>query len=195
MFREMRSTVAITLVGFVLAAVLGLLISRCGGADEPPVGLIAAAALTSPSGESIGTVTFTQAETGVLIQAEAQGLEPGGHAFIVHSVGACAPDFSAAGDHFDPDDTKQGFVHPNWNQRSSEAGGHGGDLPNIYASTDGSARADFYTNGITLQADQKHSIFDADGSAIVIHENPDTYMGEHSDTGRRVACGVIQLQQ
>ena len=195
MFRGMRSTVAITLAGFVLAAALGLLISRFGSGDEPPVGLIAAATLTSPSGESIGTVTFTQAETGVLVQAEAQGLEPGGHAFIVHSVGACAPDFSAAGDHFDPDDTKQGFVHPNWNQRDSEAGGHGGDLPNIYASADGSARADFFTNGITLQADQKHSIFDADGSAIVIHENPDTYMGEHSDTGGRVACGVIQPRQ
>ena len=195
MFREMRSTVAITLVGFALAAVLGLLISRFGSADELPEGLEAAAMLTSPSGESIGTVTFTQAETGVLIQAEAQALEPGGHAFIIHSVGACAPDFSAAGDHFDPDDTKQGFVHPNWNQRNSEAGGHGGDLPNIYASADGSARADFFTNGITLQDGQKHSIFDADGSAIVIHEKPDTYTGEHSDTGGRVACGVIQPQQ
>ena len=192
MFRETRSTVAIVLIGFVLAAALGLLISRFGSADQPTVGLKAAAMLTSPSGESMGAVTFTQTDTGVLIEAEAQGLEPGGHAIAIHSVGACTPDFSAAGDHFDPSNVERGFVHPNWDQRNSDAGGHGGDLPNIYAAADGSARADFFTNGITLQSDMDHSVFDSDGSAIVIYEKPDTYMGEHLDTGGRVACGVIQ---
>ena len=194
MFREMRSTVLIVSFGFVIAALLGLLIVRCGATDQPPTGLEATAVLASPSGESIGSVTFTQADTGVLIEAEAQGLDPGGHAIAVHSVGACTPDFSNAGDHFDPSNVERGFIHPNWDRRNSNAGGHGGDLPNIYAATDGSARADFFTNGITLQADMDHSVFDSNGSAIVIYEKPDTYMGEHSDTGRRVACGVIQQQ-
>ena len=192
MFREMRSTLFITLAGFVIAAVVGLMIFRYGQADQPEIGLKATAVLTSPSGESIGTVQFTQAATGVLVAAEAEGLEPGGHAFIIHAVGSCTPDFSAAGDHFNPDDSRHGFVHPNWSQRSSTSGGHGGDLPNIYAAADGSARADFFTNGITLQDGQKHSVFDADGAAIVVHERPDAYGEVESDTGERVACGVIQ---
>ena len=192
MFREMRSTVIIVSFGLVIAALLGLLIVRFGAADQPQIGLKANAVLTSPSGESMGAVAFTQADTGVLIEAEAQGLEPGGHSVAIHSVGSCTPDFSAAGDHFDPDDGERGFVHPNWDRKNSDAGGHGGDLPNIYAATDGSARADFFTNGITLQTDMEHSIFDSNGSSIVIYEKPDTYLGEHSDTGRRVACGVIQ---
>ena len=71
------------------------------------------------------------------------------------------------------------------------ARGHGGDLPNIYAASDGSARADFFTVGIALDTNQPHSIFDADGSAIIVHEHPDAYGEEESDTGNRVACGVI----
>ena len=128
----------------------------------------------------------------MLVAAEAEGLEPGGHAFIIHAVGSCTPDFSAAGDHFNPDESRHGFIHPNWNQRDSSAGGHGGDLPNIYAAADGSARADFFTDGVTLQDGQRHSVFDADGSAIVVHERPDAYREVESDTGERVACGVIQ---
>ena len=192
MFREMRSTLLITSLGFVIAAVVGLLIFRYGQADQPELGLKAKAVLTSPSGESIGTVGFTQTATGVLVAAEAQGLEPGGHAFIVHAIGSCSPDFSAAGDHFNPDNSRHGFAHPNWSQRNSSFGAHGGDLPNLYAAADGSARADFFTAGVTLQDNERHSIFDADGSAIVIHEKPDAYGEEESDTGQRVACGVIQ---
>ena len=192
MFRDIRLTVAITLLGCLLAAVLGLTLTDFGNADESYVGLRAAAVLHSPSGESIGAVTFTQAATGVLVQAEARGLEPGGHAFIVHSVGACSPDFAAAGDHFNPENVRHGFVHPNWNRRDTDTRGHGGDLPNIYAAADGSAKADFFTGGFTLQEDENHSIFDADGSAIIVHEKPDSY-GEHeNDTGERVACGVIE---
>ena len=191
-FREIRSPLLIGSLGFVIAALVGLLIVRYGAADEPQIGLKATAVLTSLTGASIGTVEFTQASTGVLVAAEAKGLEPGGHAFIVHDVGSCAPDFSAAGDHFNPEGTGHGFAHPNWSMRDSSSGGHGGDLPNIYAASDGSARADFFTDGITLQDGERHSVFDADGSAVVVHEKPDSY-GEHeSDTGERVACGVIQ---
>ena len=78
MLRETRSTVIIFFIGFVIAAVVGLLIFRFGSADEPELGLQASAELASASGESIGTVRFTQAEHGVLIEAEASGLEPGG---------------------------------------------------------------------------------------------------------------------
>ena len=180
------------LLGCLVAAILGLLLTDFGSADESYVGLSATAVLSSPSGESIGAVTFTQAATGVLVQAEVRGLEPGGHAVIVHSVGSCSPDFSAAGDHFNPENVRHGFVHPNWNRRDVDSRGHGGDLPNIYTAADGLAKADFFTGGFTLQEGQRHSIFDADGSAIVVHERPDSYGAHESDTGERVACGVIE---
>ena len=138
----------------------------------------------------MGTVTFRQAATGVLVMADLNGLTPGGHAFIVHEVGACTPDFDAAGDHFNPADSEHGLVHPAWKSDKS-GGGHGGDLPNIYAAFDGSARADFFTNGITLEEDLGYSVFDSDGSAIIVHEKPDSYGEEESDTGNRVACGAI----
>ena len=86
----------------IIVGGLALLIARSGDAPQPEVGLTAAAALESPNGEPVGTVTFLQAPTGVLIMADVKGLPPGGHAFIVHEFGSCTPDFDAAGDHFNP---------------------------------------------------------------------------------------------
>ena len=178
----------------ILVVMFGILILpeiRTGEAAQPEVGLTAAATLESPDGESIGTVTFLQAASGVLIMADVQGLAPGGHAFIIHEAGSCTPDFNAAGDHFNPEDKEHGFIHSAW-QRGESGGGHGGDLPNIYAASDGSARADFYTVGIRLDTGASNSVFDDDGSAIIVHEKPDAYGEEESDTGRRLACGVIR---
>ena len=177
--------------GVVLAIVITVLAVRSGQAGTQNIGVNATAILESPDGEAMGTVTMTQWAAGVLVAADLKGLAPGGHAFIIHSVGACTPDFAAAGDHFNPEDTEHGFVHPNW-KRGEGPGGHGGDLPNIYAALDGSARADFITDGITLDVGPDHSVFDSDGSAIIVHEKPDAYGEEESDTGERLACGVIR---
>ena len=190
--RVLRSPMFVLTVGFLLAIGLGFLIFRFGQAAPVEVGLEATAVLVAPSGNSIGTAKFRQAASGVLVAVEANGLEPGGHSVIVHEVGSCTPDFSAAGDHFNPGDSQHGFVHSNWSRRDPAGGVHGGDLPNIYAAADGTARADYFTDGITLQADADHSVFDTDGSAIIIHEKPDLYGEVESDTGERVACGVIQ---
>ncbi len=173
----------------VFAMLLGVI--RSSARAAPDIGASASATLVSLAGETIGTVNLIQRPNGVLVAVEAQSLTPGGHAFIIHSVGACSPGFTAAGDHFAPDDSGGGFVHSSWKRRES-LGAHGGDLPNIYAAADGSVRADFFTTGITLDADAPHTVFDADGSAFVIHEKPDAYGQEESDTGERIACGVIQ---
>ena len=171
----------------VLIVVLSLV--RCNGEHEPTVGLTAEAELVSPDGAAIGTATFLQTSNGVLIMAEVEGLAPGGHAFVIHEAGACTPDFDAAGDHFNPTGADHGFVHSAW--RNDDSGGHGGDLLNIYAAADGSARADFLTDGVTLDEGPSHSVFDDDGSAIIVHELPDPYGEEEADTGERGACGVI----
>ena len=184
---------AILLAPVAVAVVIGLflLAVRAGGAVEPDVGLTAEAALESPDGDSMGTVAFRQAAAGVLVMADLKGLAPGGHAFIIHEVGSCTPGFDAAGDHFNPEETDHGFIHSNW-EGGGSLSGHGGDLPNIYAASDGSARADFFTQGIILNSGPRHSVFDDDGSAIIVHERPDAYGEEESDTGARVACGIIK---
>lgn len=179
-------------VVIVLVAGAILLILRSGGGeDERTPGLTAEAALVSPDGDAMGEIKFLQTGGGVLVIAEVNGLAPGGHAFIIHEVGACTPDFAAAGDHFDPTDADHGFIHGAW-QGDDSGGGHGGDLPNIYAASDGSARADFFTVGVTLDTGPRHSLFDDDGSAIIVHERADTYGEGEADTGERVACGVIR---
>ena len=181
-------------VAIIIILIVGGLVLLNGGssdAEQRTIGLTAEATLKSTDGAPVGTVTFRQAASGVLIMADIKGLTPGGHAFIIHEVGACAPDFNAAGDHFNPENTEHGFVHASW-KRGESSGGHSGDLPNIYAASDGSARADFFTEGITLDTGESNSIFDDDGSAIIVHEKPDAYGEEESDTGRRLACGVIE---
>ena len=182
--------VPVVVLALMAAAGLPLLIVRSSDPPQPVVGLTAEATLETHGGVFVGTVAFLQAASGVLIKAEAKGLPYGGHAFIIHETGACNPDFGAAGDHFNPGEVEHGFIHGGWKRGGGEA--HGGDLPNIYVASDGTARADFFTEGISLDVDQPHSIFDSDGSAIVVHEFPDTYGEGESDTGSRLACGVIR---
>ncbi len=178
-------------VAVILVVGIILLIARFSQPDEPRIGLTAKALMMSPGGDEMGLVTFRETGSGVLIMADLEGLTPGGHAFIIHEHGTCAPDFNAAGDHFNPTDVDHGFIHANW-RGGDEGEAHGGDLPNIYAASDGEARADFFSVGITLDEGLRHSVFDADGSAIVVHERPDAYGEEESDTGNRVACGVVR---
>ena len=158
--------------------------------DEPymvaaaAVGATATVSLSSPEGDAMGEVTLTQGPRGVLIQARVSGLEPGPHGFHIHEVGSCEPDFTAAGGHYNPGDTGHGVL--------DEGGHHAGDLPNLIAHDDGAGLADYYTADVTLATGVKHSLFDADGSAIVVHANPDSY-GADPMAGGRVACGVIEL--
>ena len=185
------SAVVIALIVFLLGVFLWIGIVGGEGDKSEPMqpGLAARATLKSPSGEMLGTVRFRQTDSGVLIEAEADGLAPGGHAFIIHEIGACSRDFGAAGGHLRVDDG-HGFIHANWKGKAPAS--QGGDLPNIHAAGDGTARADFFTTGVTLNEGHDHSVFDADGSAIVVHELPDQYDDHSGDFGERVACGVIE---
>ena len=161
-----------------------LALAACGGIEAPSdVGARATAGLTGPDGGDMGTVTLTQGPNGVLISAEVRGLSPGAHGFHLHGVGACTPDFAAAGGHFNPYNEGHGFM--------TEGAPHPGDLPNIHAGEDGIARADYFTDAITLDDGPDNSIFDADGSAIIVHAKPDSY-GDDPEAGDRVACGVIR---
>ena len=161
---------------------VALIACQTGESTVSSVGSRASAEMKAPDGTIIGMVNMVQGPNGVLVSVEASGLVPGAHGFHIHEVGSCSPDFSAAGDHFDLGDRAHGYMYVD--------GDHLGDMPNIYAAADGTARADVFNDAITLAAGPANSVFDDDGSAIIIHEKGDTY-GEDAGAGGRVACGEI----
>lgn len=142
----------------------------------------ATATLTGPDGAAMGTVTLSQGSGGVLVSADVSGLSAGAHGFHIHAIGSCGPDFKAAGGHFNPAGRGHGLLH--------SAGHHAGDLPNIHADSDGAARAEYFATGVTFADGAENTLFDADGSSVIVHAMPDTY-GESAGAGSRVACGVI----
>lgn len=170
-----------TLTGLALIALIGCQ-SDQNQEELSDVGAIASADMAAPDGASMGTVVLTQGPNGVLVSADLSGLSEGWHGFHVHSVGSCSPDFSAAGGHLAFGDKGHGYLH--------EAGFHAGDMPNIHAGADGAARADVFNVAISLASGADTSIFDEDGTAIIVHAEPDTY-GESPGAGDRVSCGVI----
>lgn len=161
------------------------LVTLCGCAATNPDGVAGARAeLKDKNGKTIGTAIFRGAPKGVTVSLEANSLTPGLHAVHIHAVGKCeGPAFASAAGHFNPQQKKHGH--------KSNDGAHAGDLPNMLAATDGSGRFEVLTDAFTL-ASGPTSLFDADGSAIVIHAAPDDYATDPAgNAGDRIACGVI----
>jgi superoxide dismutase, Cu-Zn family len=161
-----------------------VLLPLCGPATAQS-GETAKASLVDAKGATVGTATLTQTPSGVLVDLEVKGLLAGEHALHVHQVGQCdaAGGFKSAGDHFSVGTQKHGFM--------TEGGPHAGDMPNIFVGETGSARVELLQAGISLK-DGATSVFDADGSALVIHANSDDHHSQPSGAaGDRIACGVI----
>ena len=144
-------------------------------------------------GEGItGTADFVESQQGngkiVNITVTVSGLKPGNHGFHLHAVGKCAPDFAAAGGHFDPGPA--GNADPDANHPF-----HSGDVPQLTAAANGKATMKVATSRVTL-SDGPLSLFDADGSAVIVHGNADQGITGESKSGvsggPRVACGVIE---
>src|SRR3954469_22763881 len=122
------------------------------------------------------------------INVTAKGLKPGLHGVPLHAVGKCeAPAFTAAGGHFDPGPA--GNTDPDANHPY-----HMGDVPNMGVGADGNGTPHSRRTRVTL-SDGPLSLFDADGSAVIIHGNEDQGItGEPKSGvsgGPRLACGVI----
>ena len=137
----------------------------------------------------LSDATMTTGMTAVEIDIDVTGLKPGPHGVHLHAVGKCdPPGFVTAGGHFDPGPA--GNTDPDANHPF-----HLGDLPNLVADVKGHATMKAITTRVTLGPGPL-SLFDADGSAIIIHANPDQGTTGESKSGvsggPRIACGVIE---
>ena len=161
-----------------LAASLGLVAAPLAAQDSR----------TAPLKGATGAVTVTAAPKGVLVRVEAGGLTPGWHAVHFHEKGDCSDAaFKAAGAHVHG---AAPLAHGLLNAQATDSG----DLPNLYAAADGTAKAEFFTTLVTLNPDgATPALLDADGAALVIHANADDYRSQPiGGAGDRVACAVIR---
>jgi superoxide dismutase, Cu-Zn family len=187
-----RSWLAIGLI-FALTIVLGL--AQPSPAASVGKRLQATAAISGPG--ITGTLYLQELRSGVVaVQIAVKGdpatLKPGNHGVHFHETGSCdatttAP-FSTAKGHFDPG--------PSGNSNPVEANHpfHLGDLPNLEVNAKGEGRLITVTSRVALTAGPT-SVFDTDGTAMIIHANPDLEKAGGSGAeagGGRLACGVVQ---
>lgn len=153
-------------------------------AQQPTV---AQATMGDASGAIRGTATFRQMPNGVLIDLDFAGLPPNAvMAIHVHEKGMCdaATGFKGAGGHFNPHKAEHGY--------GATHGIHAGDMPNQFVASDGRLRSQIINTGISL-GQGTASVFDTDGSALVLHTKPDDYKSQPTgDAGDRALCGVIE---
>jgi Cu-Zn family superoxide dismutase len=145
---------------------------------------VAKATMKDASGKEVGQVALVQTPHGVLLKLSLKGAVPGEHAFHVHAVGKCEPPFTSAGGHFNPAAKKHGL--------EAAEGAHAGDMPNLHIPAGGELVIEIANPMISLVKGQPNSVFDADGSAFVIHAGVDDYKSDPTgNAGDRIACGVI----
>ena len=181
--RGRRSVLLVTL-GVAVAVAVTLPLYAFGGDKQVKK---AEATLYDSTGKAVGTVELKQERDVVQVEAEFDAVPAGFHGFHVHTSGNCTgPAFTSAGGHLNP----AGANH----------GAHAGDMPVLLVKGDGSAVATFETDRFTVD-----QLFDADGSAIIVHANADNYANipaaygpanattlSTGDAGGRFACGVIE---
>ena len=145
---------------------------------------MAEANIVNADGAIIGTTTFEQTPTGVLVYVDVRDLPPGPHGIHLHATGSCSPDFKAAMGHINPGQVAHGLQNPD--------GRDNGDLPNLYAAADGTARAEFFTLRVSVSDGAMPALLDEEGSAVIIHDMPDDHMTQPiGGAGGRIGCGII----
>lgn len=204
-----------------IGLLLGTLVAFGGGGfaafaddDGENAGTLRARAVVSGPGGIEGVVTFRQQpcpgcptpapdadasqfkdfpEPTVEVVARISGprtvLAPGAHGMHIHEVAVCEPPaFQTAGSHHDPgpfgNSTPVDANHPY----------HMGDIPNLIVRDRGNGLMRHTTSRITLSPGPL-TVFDANGSAVIVHLNPDRGIPgvTGASGGPRIACGVVEM--
>jgi Cu-Zn family superoxide dismutase len=171
-----------------LVALTATLVACGSDATAPRTAPFAEASLRDVAGAQIGTARFTQDAAGrVSLTVQVRGIAPGRHGIHLHTVGACdagtATAFSSAGGHHNPTGRQHGHENP--------LGHHAGDLPNLVVDAVGVGQL-----SETLDQLSPAALADADGTAIVLHQNEDDRRTDAGplgpgNSGARIACGVV----
>ena len=168
-----------------------LLLAVCGACASTQAGrnsvAQAVAVMFDASGAPVGTAQLWQESNGLVsVEIASLALPPGTHGIHFHEVGKCeggSTAFATAGAHYNPLGKEHGLENPN--------GPHAGDAPNIVTAS-GIGKVGFTTSRVLLTAGTI-SLFDADGSAIVVHANADDQRSQPSgNSGARIACGIVR---
>jgi Cu-Zn family superoxide dismutase len=160
-------------------------------AAAPAAATHAGATLLDATGAEIGSARLTADGTGrVHLVVQVRGVAPGRHGIHLHAVGACTlggtPAFASAGGHYNPAGRQHGHANPD--------GHHAGDLPNVEVNGAGNGHLT-----VTLEQFALGALADADGTAIVLHQNEDDQLTNAGplgpgNSGPRIACGVVQAR-
>ncbi|WP_375291644.1 superoxide dismutase family protein [Qipengyuania sp.] len=159
-------------------------LGACTTMADVPTERVGQATLSYANGMPAGTAQLMRSGEGLSMAVAVTGMSPGTHAFHLHTTGKCeGPDFTSAGGHLNPYDKKHGTLDP--------MGPHLGDMQNLEVNSSGAATATVDIPGERAGALQE--IFDADGTAVVIHAGADDYRTDPSGAaGSRIACGIMR---
>jgi Cu-Zn family superoxide dismutase len=142
---------------------------------------------TSGVGESIGTIKFSENDSGLVLLPNLKGLTPGAHGIHIHTNPSCDAGMKdgkkeaghAAGGHYDPQSSNK--------HEGPKGSGHHGDLPVLNVAQDGTANQPLVAPRLKLA--------DVTNRAVIIHEGGDNYSDKPKPLGggaSRIACGIIQ---
>jgi Cu-Zn family superoxide dismutase len=124
-----------------------------------------------------GIVSFTQKGDKVAVAGQFFELLPGSHSLYIHAVGNCSsPNAASAG--------------PVWNVAGGVSSKRTGELPQIYAGTEGRADFSISVSDISVGTGAPNDVI---GHSLVVHANvdPDPKV-EFGVRNGWIACGVIQ---
>ncbi len=141
-------------------------------------------ALEPKSGtETSGTITFSEADGKVSMEATINGLTPGVHAIHIHEKSDCsAADGSSAGGHWNPTFKD----HGKWGDDQY----HRGDIGNFTVGEDGKGTVSFSTDEWCIGCDDETK--NILGKSIIVHEGADDFVTQPTgDAGGRVACTAV----